>query len=356
MMPDSARRNFLKMGGAGIAGVAVGGAPPRANAKPAASGPTAAGEYDVKAFGAKGDGKTLDTRAINRAIAAAASADGGTVRFPPGSYLCYSIHLKGNIALHLGPGSTIVAADSPTQGSSGYDPPEPNDWDKFQDFGHSHWHNSLFWGESIDNLSIVGPGLIWGKGLSRGSRDDILPSGVGNKAISLKNCRNVTLRVVSILHGGHYRLLPECAGLQLQRQFALGRRHLSEELLRAGFRRGSEVEQHLDSSPGRRDKGRCRAPATGDRECLPGALSIGRDARPRLLPSPRQRAADPRRGGQSTSRRTSGRLSSSRTCKARSFSTSRRRTRPERRRSCSRTCWISASTGAPRWLTRAWRR
>ncbi len=208
MMPDSARRNFLRMSGAGIAGVAVGGAPPRANAKPAASGLTAAGEYDVKAFGAKGDGKTLDTTAINSAIRAAASAGGGTVRFPPGSYLCYSIHLKGNIALHLGPGSTIVAADSLTQGSSrGYDPPEPNDWDKFQDFGHSHWHNSLFWGESIDNVSIVGPGLIWGKGLSRGSRDDILPSGVGNKAISLKNCRNVTLRDVSILHGGHFAIL-----------------------------------------------------------------------------------------------------------------------------------------------------
>src|SRR5713101_6262937 len=208
MMPDSARRNFLKMGGAGIAGVAVGGAPPRANAKPAASGLTVGGDYDVRAFGAKGDGKTLDTPAINRAIAAAASAGGGTVRFPPGSYPCYSIHLKGNIALHLGPGSTIVAADSPTQGSgSGYDAPEPNDWDKFQDFGHSHWHNSLFWGESIDNVSIVGPGLIWGKGLSRGSRDDILPSGVGNKAISLKNCRNVKLRDFSILHGGHFAIL-----------------------------------------------------------------------------------------------------------------------------------------------------
>src|SRR5262249_4618947 len=166
------------------------------------------GEYDVKAFGAKGDGKTLDTAAINQAIAAAASAGGGTVRFPTGIYLSYSIRLRGKVALQLSPGATIVAADSPPPGSSvGYDPPEPNEWDKFQDFGHSHWHNSLFWGEGIENVSIVGPGLIWGKGLSKGSRDDILPAGVGDKAISLKNCRNVTLRDFSILHGGHFGIL-----------------------------------------------------------------------------------------------------------------------------------------------------
>src|SRR4029453_16838181 len=57
-----------------------------------------AGLYDVKAFGAKGDGRTLDTPAINRAIATAAAKGGGTVRFPAGTYLSVSIHLKSNIA------------------------------------------------------------------------------------------------------------------------------------------------------------------------------------------------------------------------------------------------------------------
>lgn len=205
---DVARRNFLRMTGAGIAGAAVVGAAPTPVAKARTAGPSAGGDYDVRAFGAKGDGKTLDTPAINQAIAAASSAGGGTVRFPTGIYLCYSIHLKGKIVLELCPGATIVAADSPAQGTGGgYDAPEPNDWDKFQDFGHSHWHNSLIWGEGIDSVSIVGPGLIWGKGLSKGSRDDILPAGVGNKAISLKNCRNVTLRDFSILHGGHFAIL-----------------------------------------------------------------------------------------------------------------------------------------------------
>ena len=102
-----------------------------------------ASDYDVKRFGAKADGKTLDTPAINKAIDAAAAAGGGTVFFPAGNYLSVSIHLKSNIALYLEQGATIVAAN--TSDDARYDPPEPNEWDKYQDFGHSHWHNSLIW-------------------------------------------------------------------------------------------------------------------------------------------------------------------------------------------------------------------
>ena len=71
------------------------------------------------------------------------------MHLPAGNYLCYSIHLKSHITLFLDAGATIVAADAPAAGANGgYDPPEPNAWDKFQDFGHSHWHNSLIWGKN----------------------------------------------------------------------------------------------------------------------------------------------------------------------------------------------------------------
>jgi len=169
-----------------------------------------AGGRDVKAMGARGDGKTIDTPAINKAIDAAAAAGGGTVFFPAGNYLCFSIRLKSNVGLYLDHGATIVAADTPGSGSGGYDAAEPNQWDKYQDYGHSHWHNSLIWGEGIENVSIAGPGLIWGKGLSRGSGTTgpkAEDPGVGNKTISLKNCRNITLRDFSILHGGHFAIL-----------------------------------------------------------------------------------------------------------------------------------------------------
>src|ERR1700704_475333 len=70
--------------------------------------------YDVRSFGAKGDGKTPDTPAVNKTIETAAAAGGGTVYFPAGTYLCLSIHLKSNIALYLDQGATILAADPNT--------------------------------------------------------------------------------------------------------------------------------------------------------------------------------------------------------------------------------------------------
>ena len=83
-------------------------------------------------------------------------------------------------------------------------------WTAYQDFGHSHWHNSLIWGENIENVSIIGPGLINGKGLSWGLETRLYkdpPPNAGNKAIGLKNCHNVILRDISILHGGHFAIL-----------------------------------------------------------------------------------------------------------------------------------------------------
>jgi len=193
--------------------------------------------YDVRAFGAKGDGKNLDSPSINKAIEAAAAAGGGTVSFPAGTYLSVSIRLRSNITLQLEHGATILAADT-VAGKITYDPPEPNQWDMYQDFGHSHWQNSLIWGIGLENVSIVGPGLINGKGLTRrsprarrvnqpgdrpvtlggqtgarpqsplGEDDDAkVMNGLGNKAISLKLSRNVLLRDFSILNGGHFALL-----------------------------------------------------------------------------------------------------------------------------------------------------
>src|SRR5258708_7128656 len=141
----------------------------------AASGRTVAAEspspsllYDVKAFGAKGDGQVLDTDAINKAIAAAHAAGGGTVVFNSGTYASFSIHLQSNVTLYLGPGATILAAEPSGDGKNGYDYPEPNEFDPYEDFGHSHWHNSLIWGENLENVGITGPGRIYGYGLSRG--------------------------------------------------------------------------------------------------------------------------------------------------------------------------------------------
>ena len=121
--------------------------------------------YNVRDFGAKGDGKTIDSPSINKAIEAAAKVGGGTVIFPAGTYASYSVRLKSNICLQLEAGATLLAA-FPENGI-GYDAAEPSEFTKFQDFGHSHWQNSLIWGENLENVTICGQGLIDGAGLTR---------------------------------------------------------------------------------------------------------------------------------------------------------------------------------------------
>ncbi|QHN04962.1 glycoside hydrolase family 28 protein [Granulicella sp. WH15] len=209
------RRDFLRRGSTGIAAALIPTAfeahSLQAQAHKAAT--PATGNFNVRSFGAVGDGSTIDSPAINRAIEAAAAAGGGTVHFPAGTYASYTIRLKSHISLHLDAGATILAASVPNEGTTtgGYDAAGPaQPWEAYQDYGHNHWPNSLIYGDGLENVSIYGPGLIWGKGLSRGESGELPLAespGVGNKAIALKNCRNVTLRDFSILMGGHFGVL-----------------------------------------------------------------------------------------------------------------------------------------------------
>jgi polygalacturonase len=209
------RRDLVTWAGSSLAAVAVPAIASAENGPAQSEAARAPGMFNVRSFGAAGDGKTLDSPAINRAIEAAAAAGGGTVYFPAGIYASYSIRLKSNIALYLDQGAVILAESTPHDGmdSGGYDAAEPQgEWEPYQDYGHNHWHNSLIWGEGLHDLAIMGTGLIWGKGLSRGwDGEQALPDsnkrGVGNKAIALKNCYNVTLCDFSILQGGWFGLL-----------------------------------------------------------------------------------------------------------------------------------------------------
>lgn len=161
--------------------------------------------YNVRDFGAAGDGVQIDSPAINAAIEAAAAKGGGVIWFPKGVYSSYSIRLKDNITLRLDEGAVIKAA-KPTA-EQGYDVAEPNEWDMYQDFGHSHWKNSLIWGIGLKNLKFEGKGLIDGTdALSRGlGRQG--PIAEANKAIALKECKNVTIKGISLLNSGHFSLL-----------------------------------------------------------------------------------------------------------------------------------------------------
>ncbi len=66
--------------------------------------------FRPQAYGAKADGETKDTAAIQSAIDAADDAGGGTVYLAAGVYLTAPIHLKSNVTLHVGAGATILAS------------------------------------------------------------------------------------------------------------------------------------------------------------------------------------------------------------------------------------------------------
>ncbi|MEC9017466.1 MAG: glycosyl hydrolase family 28-related protein, partial [Pseudomonadota bacterium] len=102
----------------------------------------AARQFDVRDHGARGDGRTIDSAAINAAILAASAAGGGTVIVPRGRYLCFSLRLQSRVTLLLADGAVIEAAD-PARHAGRYDLPEDGIDQLYQDFGHSHWHNSL---------------------------------------------------------------------------------------------------------------------------------------------------------------------------------------------------------------------
>src|ERR1700760_4198588 len=78
--------------------------------------------FNVKDYGATGNGTSLETKLINAAIDAAVAAGGGTVYFPAGNYLTGSVHLKSNITLYIEQGAVIIGASAVD--SNEYDKPE----------------------------------------------------------------------------------------------------------------------------------------------------------------------------------------------------------------------------------------
>jgi polygalacturonase len=245
------------------------GQPPAVPLGPTTSAAVRGGTiHNVTLYGATGDGKHIDSDAINAAIDDAAGAGGGTVYFPAGVYLSYSIRLKSNITLQLDQGARILGAPAGI-GGRGYDAAEPNpEGGNYQDGGHSHWKDGLIWGIGLENIAIIGPGIIDGTNISTGdnggggrggrggggggggfgpggtARGGVRGGALGargpstgpstapiaggggrggrgrggaastqpqvpmaNKTLALKLCKNVTVRDVSFYRGGHFAIL-----------------------------------------------------------------------------------------------------------------------------------------------------
>ena len=146
--------------------------------------------FNVRDYGAAGDGVAKDTAAIQKAIDACAEAGGGTVCFPTGHFLSGSLHLKSHVALYLDMGAELLA--SPDQ--EDFDPYETLSFKNDSDHETSYFHYSLIWGEDIEHVAITGQGIINGNRPKRG----------GPKPIALKRCRFITIRDVTILNAPNY--------------------------------------------------------------------------------------------------------------------------------------------------------
>lgn len=109
------------------------------------------GAVDVLSFGAKGDGKTLDTAAIQKAIDKAAER-GGEVRLSTGTYLSGTLVLKDNVTLYLERGAVLLASTR----LEDY-PPTPS---HYISHINRYTRSSLIYAEGVKNISIIGEGII----------------------------------------------------------------------------------------------------------------------------------------------------------------------------------------------------
>lgn len=149
--------------------------------------------HDVTRFGAIGDGRTLNTTAIQTAIDRASEAGGGTVRFPPGTYVSGSLRLKDNVTLHLEPGSTLSGSTD------------------LRDYDTRHTH--LVYATGAANVGISGPGLIdgngpsfWDNGRLQRWLDGEIDLPRTKDMIRFDRCRNIRLEGIRVKDGAFWNI------------------------------------------------------------------------------------------------------------------------------------------------------
>ena len=108
--------------------------------------------YNVRDFGAKGDGVVLDTMAVQAAIDACNRDRGGTVLVPAGDFVVGTIELKSNVTLHLAAQSKLLGSANPEHYKTGNGIPPSNG------------NIVMISAANAENITIEGPGTIDGNG------------------------------------------------------------------------------------------------------------------------------------------------------------------------------------------------
>jgi hypothetical protein len=156
--------------------------------------------FNVRDRGAAGDGKTLDTAAINRTIEVCSAAGGGQVLIPAGRYLTGTIQLKSNVTLLLEAGATIVGTSDLDQYKNFSPPGDTPLADQVR------WHRALILGDGVENVMIAGQGVIDGNKVADPQGEEGMR---GPHAVLFGNSRQITLRDVSIRDAANYAVMLE---------------------------------------------------------------------------------------------------------------------------------------------------
>ncbi len=156
-----------------------------------------AGVYDVRDYGATGDGATLDTPAIQKAVEACAAAGGGQVHFPPGRYLSGTVHLKSRVTLFFEAGARLVG----TANLDEYQHPTPPAFLPEAKWGK--WHRALILGDGLEDVAIAGQGVIDGNKVFDPTGEERMR---GPHTFVFVNCRRVSVRDVSFVDSANYAI------------------------------------------------------------------------------------------------------------------------------------------------------
>jgi polygalacturonase len=146
----------------------------------------AEGAYDVRQYGAVGDGKTLCTQAIQKAIDACAAAGGGRVSLPAGTFLSGTIYLKSRVTLVLEEGCTLLGSPNLAD--------YPENVPAVRSYTDNYVTRNLIAGEDLDRVAIVGRGTIDGNGGAFRRKEYLVRPYV----IRLVNCREVLVEGLTL--------------------------------------------------------------------------------------------------------------------------------------------------------------
>jgi polygalacturonase len=180
--------------------------------------------FDVRQFGAKGDGKTLDTEAIQKALDECGKATGGTVKFSRGTYYSKPLTLQAKTTVLLDAGATLQACTNQSDFMK-----VPGDWLQAKSGGD---FIPFISGKDLTDVTFTGKGTIDGNGAVWWEEAEKARQKVSGytlprpNLIVLTRCKNVRFENLTLQNSPKFHFVPtECEGVVVSNVTILAPEH-----------------------------------------------------------------------------------------------------------------------------------